>query len=118
MLSGIYRTVLATSTAKAYHQVGEVALLVSLYRLVDHGIDMNEPLVDGALLLEELDYVIVEAGEGFVLVILARVVKCAAVKYIATAVARWVVGNAFLVGKAHYSHGERFLLAGEVFHVH
>ena len=75
VLRGIYRTVLTTSTSETDHQVGEIALFVTLNTFVYHSIYMNKPLIDGTLLLKEADDIVVKTGERLILVVLARVVK-------------------------------------------
>ena len=47
VLCGIDRAVLSTRAAKAHHQIGEVALHISLHAFIDQGIDVLEPIVDG-----------------------------------------------------------------------
>jgi len=59
VLRCVNRTVLSACAAETHHQVGEVALLISLYRLIYQCIYVNEPLVDRAFFLQELDDVIV-----------------------------------------------------------
>ena len=71
---------------------------------------MVEKLEYLAVVLKKLYHLVVEARKRLVALILAGVVDGAAVKHVAAAVARRVVGDAFLVGEAHHAHRERVLL--------
>lgn len=111
---------LATRAAKTHHQVGEAPLDIALYRCVDKCIAMVEEGENLAVVFQKLNYRLVEAYIGLVAVVLAWVVACAAIKHIAAAIARGIVGNAFLVGKTHDFHREHVFLylVGKLRHVY
>ena len=110
VLRAVDRTVLSAGASEANHQIRESALLVAFHRGVDKGIGVVEKLEYLAVVLKKLYHLVVEARKRLVALILAGVVDGAAVKHVAAAVARRVVGDAFLVGETHHAHRERVLL--------
>ena len=98
--------VLAAGAAEGNLEVGEAAfeeaLDVMIYQSVN-GLQETEYLAVG---FEEVDDGLVEAGEGFVLVILTGVVCRAAIEDVAASVATIIVRYTFFEGKRVYRNDE------------
>lgn len=97
MLSAVNGPVLASGTAEADLKVRELALHESLDMTVDDGIYAVEEGKDLAIVLKELDDLLIQTGELSVVFILARVVDRTAIEYIAAAVSTVVHRNSLLV---------------------
>lgn len=100
---------LPTGTAEGYHKVGETAVDVALNCSVDEGVAVVKEGEDFAILLEEVDDLAVEPGEGLVTLVLTGVVDGSAVEDVTAAIAGGVVGDAFFVGETHDADGEESL---------
>ena len=120
VLGAVDRTVLAAGAAEAHHQVGESAVDIPAHRCVHQCPAVVEEGSYLAVVFKEFYHFFVEACKGLVAFVFAGVVHGAAVEDKSAAVARCVVGDAFLVGKRHDFHGERALLklVGELLHVY
>ena len=99
VLGAIDGAVLAASTAESHLEVGEVALDKALHVMVDKGIDGLKEGEYLAVLLEEVDDGLVQAREGLVLLVLARVVSSTAVEDIPAAVAGGIFRSSLLKGE-------------------
>ena len=99
VLGAIDGAVLAASTAESHLEVGEVALDKALHVMVDKGIDRVEEGEYLAVLLEEIDDRLIQAGKGLVLLVLTRVVSTAAVEDIPAAVAGGIFRSSLLKGE-------------------
>ena len=110
VLGRINRTVLATGTSKANHEVAESTFHVSFYGSIDQCIGIFEEWEDFTIVFQELDDRLIQSGKWFVAFVLSRVVYRTAIEYKATTIAGRVVRNAFLVGKAHDLDGKLALL--------
>ena len=84
--STIDGTVLPAGTTESNLQMGEVALDEPRHMMIDKGIDGFEEGQNLAILFEEVNDGLIQAGEGLVLLILARVMGSAAVKDIPAAI--------------------------------
>lgn len=97
---------LTTGAAKGDLEVGEAALEealdVMIYQPVN-GLEETEYLAVG---FEEVNDRLVEAGEGFVLVVLTGVMGRATIEHIAASVATIIGGDAFFEGKRVYRNDE------------
>lgn len=96
VLGRIDAAMLATGAAERNLHVLEAALEEAGYMVIDQSIDRVEKLENLAVLLQEVDDGLVEAGELLVFVVLAGVVGGAAVEHVAAAVAGVVLRYAFL----------------------
>lgn len=98
--------VLAAGAAEGDLEVGEAAfeeaLDVMIYQPVN-GLEETEYLAVG---FEEVDDGLVEAGEGFVLVVLTGVVGRAAIEDVTASVVRLIGGDALLKGEGVYCNDE------------
>lgn len=113
MLCGVDAAVLAACAAKRKHQVGKSAPQVACDVGVGQLIYVVEEGKYLAVVLKEFDDRSVQSREFFVGFVAARIVCAAAVEYIASAVAAFVVGDAFLVAEAEYAHDQRsFAIVG------
>ena len=115
MLGSIDRTMLATCAAKADRKIGKTSLYVTLHAGIYQGIDMIQESEYLAIFLEELDDWFIESDKRFVAIILARVVDSAAVEHEAATITCGIIGDAFLIGKAHHPHLEVLLRLRELF---
>ena len=120
VLRAVNRAVLAASAAKAYHQVGETTFNKPLYMRVNKLIAVVKKCENTAIVFKVFDYLGIKTSKLLLTVVFSGIVHSATVKYIATAITRGIVGNAFLVGKTHHFHGEGALLlpVGKLRHVH
>lgn len=99
VLGAIDRTVLTAGTTESDLQMGEVALDKALHVMVDKGIDRVEEGEYLAVLLEEVDDGLVQAGKGLVLLVLTGVVSTAAVEDIPAAVTGGIFRSSLLKGE-------------------
>ena len=99
MLGAIDGAVLAASTAESHLEVGEVALDKALHVMVDKGIDRVEEGEYLAVLLEEVDDRLIQAGKELVLLVFAGVVSSTAVEDIPAAVAGGIFRSSLLKGE-------------------
>jgi hypothetical protein len=106
VFSAIDGAVLAAGAAEGNLEVGEAALEEALYVMIYqpvNGLQETEYLAVG---FEEVDDGLVEAGEGFVLVVLTGVVRRATIEHIAASVAAIIVRYTFFEGKRVYRNDE------------
>ena len=115
MLGGIDRTMLTTCAAKANRKIGKTSLYVTLHAGIYQGIDMIQESEYLAIFFEELDDWFVESDKRFVAIILAGIVDSAAVEHEAATITCGIIGDAFLIGKAHHPHLEVLLRLRELF---
>ena len=94
MLGTIDGAVLSACATEGKHQVGEASLKIALYMGIGQAIDAVEEREYLAIVLEEADDGLVEAGELLVGLVATRVVGGAAVEYVAASVATFVLRNA------------------------
>ena len=106
VLGAVDRAMLTSCAAEADHEVGKSALFVACDRGVDKSIAVVKENANLSVILKKLNDLTVETCERFVAFVFAGVVDRAAVEYISATVARWVVGDAFFVGKAHNFDGQ------------
>lgn len=98
--------VLTTGAAEGDLEVSEAALEEALYVMIYqpvNGLQETEYLAVG---FEEVDDGLVEAGKGFVLVVLTGVVGRATIEDVTASVARLVCGDALLKGEGVYRNNE------------
>lgn len=113
MLGRVDGAVLASRAAEAEHEVGEATFDVSGAMSVGQTIDAIEEGKDFAVVLKEFDDGSVKACEFLVRLVAPGIVRRAAVKDVASAIAACVGRDAFLVAKAEDAHHEgllRFLI--------
>src|SRR5271157_1935187 len=97
-------TMLAARAAEGHHQILEAALLI----IADAGIDQREhsreKLVHAFLLVEVFDHRRVFAGESFEALLAAGIRQTTAIKHEAPAIARVILRQAAMKGKAEDAH--------------
>ena len=96
VLGAIDGTVLTAGATERHLQVGEIALDEPLHVMVDKGIDGFQEGEYLAVLLEEVDDGLIQAREGFVLLVLTRVMGRTAVEHIPATVTGFIDRNAAL----------------------
>ena len=97
VLCAVHRAVLATSTSKAEHKVGKLALHIAGNMCICQLINVGKELGNLSVILKELDYLLVQTGKMLEVVIFSRVVDCAAVKNISSTVSAVVNRNTLFV---------------------
>ena len=90
---------LASSATEADHEVGEFALDEALYMSIDELVGIVEEFEYFAIVFEELDYLFVETGEVFVVLVFAWIVDCTTIEHIASAIASHIVWYTFFVSE-------------------
>ena len=113
MLCCINRTVLPARATEGDHQICESAIQIPFYGSIHEAVHMLEETENLAVIFEEFHNRFIQACEVVILGIFARIVDGAAVEYEASAVARRIGRNAFLVGKADDAYFQRALLMFE-----
>ena len=109
MLCTVYAAVLTARTAKAEHQTCEAPLDIARHMVVGKGIDMLQEVHDLAVVLKETNHWLVETRQLFIGLVASRIVRGTAVEDIAAAIARRILRDSFLIGKAIHTHDERSL---------
>ena len=109
VLCAIDGTMLSSSTAEAYLEMGELPFHETLHVGIDQSIDAFKEDIDFAIILQELDHFLVHTGELAVEFIFARIVDGAAIKDIAATVAGSISRNTLLVGKGIDFHFKTFV---------
>ena len=117
MLGRINGAVLAARASETDRQIGKATFHVALDGNVDQSIDVLQESYDFTIVFEEADDRFVQSRERFVAFVFTGVVHGTAVEDEASAVARRIFGNAFLVGEAGDFNHEAALLrvVGELF---
>ncbi len=87
VFGGVYRAVLSSGAAECDHQVGETSLDISLNVVVNQSVGVFEECGYLTVFLEEVDYGLVDSGEGFVPVVFSGVVHSPAVEHVSASVA-------------------------------
>ena len=100
VLRAVDTAVLPARAAKAEHQAGEAALDVAAHVMVGQLVDTIEELQYLAIVFQKADDGRIQSRELLVGLITTRVVGAAAIKHIATAIARRVFRYALAEGKA------------------
>ena len=100
VLRAVDTAMLAARATKAEHQAGEAALDVAAHVMVGQLVDAVEELEYLAIVFQEADDGCVQSRELLVGLITTGVVGAAAIKHIATAIARRVFRYALAEGKA------------------
>ena len=116
VLGRVNGTVLATRAAEADRQVRKAAFHVAFHRSVHQTVNMLQEGCDFTVVLQKADDGFVQSREGLIAFIFAGIVYGTAVEHKASAVARRIFGNTFLIGKAgDLDHEAAFLqLVGEL----
>ena len=96
MLSTIDAAMLASGTAKGYHQMGETSVDESFCMEIDKRIYALEESQDFAVFLKEIDDRLVKSCQALVLFVTSWIVCASAVEHIASAVAGVVLWDSFL----------------------
>ena len=94
-LRRIDRAVLPARTTETDLQAGKSPLNKPLHVVIDQGIDIIQKRHYLAILLQEVDHGFISSRQHFILLILARVVRRAAVEHISAAIARLINRNTF-----------------------
>jgi hypothetical protein len=97
---------LATGAAEGDLEVGEAALKEALDVMIYQPVNGLQETKYLAVSFEEVDDGLIEAGEGFVLVVLTGVVGRATIEHIAASVATIIGGDALLKGEGVYRNDE------------
>lgn len=98
--------VLTAGAAEGDLEVGEAALEEALYVMIYQPVNGLEETEYLAVSFEEVDDGLVEAGEGFVLVVLTGVVSRATIEDVTASVATIIGGDALLKGEGVYRNDE------------
>ena len=107
MLRRIDGTVLTARAAKREHQRGKTALQIAFDVGVGEFVNAFEEGCDFAVVFEKANHGFVESSELFVGFVTAWVVGRTTVENVAAAVAAFVIGNAFFVGKTEHADDQR-----------
>jgi hypothetical protein len=98
--------VLTAGAAEGDLEVGEAAFEEALDVMIYQPVNRLQETEYLAVGFEEVDDGLVEAGEGFVLLVLTGVVGRAAIEDVAASVATIIGGDAFFEGKRVYRNDE------------
>ena len=99
MFGTIDRTVLAACATERHLQVCKIAFEESLYVMVHEGIYMRQERQYFAIVLQKVNHRLVQAREGFELVVLTGVVGTTAVEDVTATVTGGVFRNTALKGE-------------------
>ena len=109
VLGAVDAAVLSARATEAEHQTGEASLDVAGHVMVGQLIDGFEEIKNLTTVFQESNHRFVKSREFLVGLIAAGVVGGTTVEDIASAIARRILGNSFLIGEAIDAHHERTL---------
>ena len=99
MLSTINRTVLSAGTTERDLEIRKITLYEALHMMIHEAIDRIKESEYFSVILEEVYHRLIQARQGFVLVVFAGIMGRAAVEDIAATIAGFVGRNAPFKGE-------------------
>lgn len=110
VLRGIHAAVLTARATKGKHQIGEVAVDITLYVDIGQAVNAFQEIEDFAIFFQEVNDGSVQSRQCFVGFVATGIVRTATVENIATAISAFVGGNAFFIRKTKHAHHKRALI--------
>ena len=104
VLGRVYAAVSAACAAEREHQICKSTFHVACHVCISQLVYRIKKCENFAVVLQELDYGSIKAGERLVLFVTSGIVCASAVKYISASVARGIFGNTFLVAETEYAY--------------
>ena len=111
VLSAIHGPMLAASAAETHLKVGELPLYEAFDMVVYQIVDVIQELRHPAVILQELDNLLVQASELPVMLILSGIVNSPAVEHVSTSITSRIHRNAFFISETEYPDFQSLILS-------